>query len=199
MVCTQALLPAGEIPSGRETVAGDTLAITTVVAFINLAGGAGVLGEAAAQLGAIFSLQTFTFVEAVAFTAPCSHTHTHTHNERCTTHIQCPRSEIEGALTVLALIPQEVLGTLAGRLVSAADRAVASVLAVILTGVQVTGRPGKARQASARRRACGQPDSKNKFNLRSKGTSSEGIEPGFVRVMKSELIVTFGRTTILRL
>lgn len=49
------------------------------------------------------------------------------------------------------------MGTLAGRLVSAADRAVASILAVVLTGVQVTVPPRKARQASARRRACGQP------------------------------------------
>lgn len=74
----QPFLPAGEIPPGRESVAGDTLAVATVVTFINLTCGARVLREAAAQLGAIFSLQTFTFVEAVAFTAPCSHTHTHT-------------------------------------------------------------------------------------------------------------------------
>lgn len=49
------------------------------------------------------------------------------------------------------------MGALAGRLVSAADRAVAPVLTVIPTGVQVTVPPRKARQASARRRACGQP------------------------------------------
>lgn len=46
------------------------------------------------------------------------------------------------------------MGTLAGGLVSAADRAVASVLAVILTGMQVTVLPCEASQASTRRRAC---------------------------------------------
>lgn len=75
-MCTQAFLPAGEIPPGREAVAGDTLAVATVVTFINLTGGARVLRQAAAQLGAVFSLKTFAFVEAVAFTAPCSHTRT---------------------------------------------------------------------------------------------------------------------------
>lgn len=82
-------------------------------------------------------------------------THTHTHKERCTNRISFLCSyEIEPALTVLALITQEVMGTLAGGLVSAADRAVASVLAVILTGMQVTVLPCEASQASTRRRAC---------------------------------------------
>lgn len=72
----QVFLPAGEVTRGCETVGGDTLAVTTVVAFVDLTGGSHVPREAAAQLGAIFSPQAGTFVEAVALTAPCSHTHT---------------------------------------------------------------------------------------------------------------------------
>lgn len=75
---TQALLPAGEITRGCEAVPGDALAVTTVVTFINLTSGSHVPRGAAAQLGAILGLQTRTFVEAVAFTAPCSHANTHT-------------------------------------------------------------------------------------------------------------------------
>lgn len=156
------------------------------MAFINLTGGARVLRQAAAQLGAVFSLKTFAFVEAVAFTAPCSHTrkhtHTHAHDERCSIQVQVPgSSETARVLTVLALITQEVVGTLAGGLVPAADRAVASVLAVILTGVQVAVRPREARQASAGRRACGQSE------LVQSRFSSEATEPGFPRVVRSEL------------
>lgn len=72
----QVLLPAGEVHCGCKTVAGDTLAVTTIVTFINLTCAASVLGQAAAQFGAIFPLQTCAFVEAVAFTASCSHTKT---------------------------------------------------------------------------------------------------------------------------
>lgn len=63
-----------------------------------------------------------------------------------------------GTLTVLALVTQEVRGAAAGWLVSGADCAVASIFAVILTGVQVTVWPRKACQASTGRRACGRTD-----------------------------------------
>lgn len=55
-VCAHMLLPAGEVPCGCKTVAGDTLAVPTVVTFINLTRAASVLRWAAAQLGAIFTL-----------------------------------------------------------------------------------------------------------------------------------------------
>lgn len=51
-----ALLPAGEVPCRCKTVAGDTLAVTTIVTLVNLACAAGVLRQTATQLGAAFTL-----------------------------------------------------------------------------------------------------------------------------------------------
>lgn len=68
------VLPAGEVPCGCQTVAGDTDAVTTVVTLVNLTRAAGVLRLTAAQFGATVTLQTCSFVQAVAFTASCSHT-----------------------------------------------------------------------------------------------------------------------------
>lgn len=132
--------------------------------FINLTCAASVLGQAAAQFGAIFPLETCAFVEAVAFTASCSQTKPETQKfTSCQPHfvhanffrpflfnLGC----IVGTLTVLALVTQEVSGAAAGWLVSSADCAVASIFAVILTGMQVTVWTSKARQASTCRRAC---------------------------------------------
>ena len=60
-----------------------------------------------------------------------------------------------GTLTVLALVAQEVTGTPAGRLVSGADCAVAFILTIILTCVQVTVWPCEAGRASTSRRTWG--------------------------------------------
>lgn len=61
-------------------------------------------------------------------------------------------------LTVLALVAKEVSGAATGRLVSGTNCAVASVFAVILTGVQVTVWSCEACHASTGRRACGRTD-----------------------------------------
>ena len=60
-----------------------------------------------------------------------------------------------GTLTVLALVAQEVIGTPAGRLVSGTDCAVAFILTIILTCVQVTVWPCEACRASTGRRTWG--------------------------------------------
>lgn len=54
-MCLGGLLPAGEV-CRRKTVAGDALAVTTVVTLVNLTGAASVLRQTAAQFGAIFTL-----------------------------------------------------------------------------------------------------------------------------------------------
>lgn len=92
---------------------------------VNLTCAAGVLGQTAALFRAIGTLETCTFVLAVAFTA-----------------------------SILALVTQEVRRAAAGWLVSGADSTVASALAVILTGVQVTVWSCKPCRASTGRRAC---------------------------------------------
>lgn len=73
-------------------------------------------------------------------------------------HILSNLREAVGTLTVLALVAQEVRGAATDRLVSDADCAVASIFAVLLTGVQVTVLPCKAYQASTGGRACGRTD-----------------------------------------
>lgn len=57
-------------------------------------------------------------------------------------------------LTVLALFTQELSRTLAGRLIPSTDCAVASILAIILTRVQVTVWSSEARQASTSGSSC---------------------------------------------
>lgn len=56
--------------------------------------------------------------------------------------------------SVLALVAQEGKGAAAGWLVSGADGTIASIFAVILTGVQVTVWPCEACRASTGRRTC---------------------------------------------
>lgn len=78
------LLPAGEFPCGGEAIAGNALAVTAVVTFVDLTFAASELGQTAAQFAAIFTLQTCSFVEAVTFTTPCSHTNTfHMSQQKC--------------------------------------------------------------------------------------------------------------------
>lgn len=56
------LLPAGEVPGGGETMAGDTLAVTAVVALVHLTLAAGELRPAAALLGTILTLEARALV-----------------------------------------------------------------------------------------------------------------------------------------
>lgn len=50
MLSTFHVLPAGEVAGRREGVAGDTLAVATIVTLVNLTSAAGVLRQTAAQL-----------------------------------------------------------------------------------------------------------------------------------------------------
>lgn len=70
------LLPACKVPGGGEAVAGETLAVTAVVALVHLTLAAGELRQAAALLGAVLSQETPPLVEAVALAAPCSRAQT---------------------------------------------------------------------------------------------------------------------------
>lgn len=87
LVCPSALLPAGKISCRYKAAAGYTFSISTVVTLVNLTLAAAVLRQTAAQFGAIFPLQTCAFVQAVAFTAPCSHKHTETDRKILMLHI----------------------------------------------------------------------------------------------------------------
>lgn len=63
--------PTGELPRRKVAAAGDALAVTTIVAFVNFTCAAHELRRTAAQLGAVLTQKTRAFVQAVAFTASC--------------------------------------------------------------------------------------------------------------------------------
>lgn len=97
---------AGDLSCGLEGVGGDTLAVATVVTLVHLTGAAAVLGQTATLVRPAGTLQTCAPVQTVALAA-----------------------------TVLALVSQEVSRASAGGLVASVDRAVPSILTVVLTGV----------------------------------------------------------------